>query len=988
MEILQKRFGCKQQIISKHMDILINLEPVVSGSVKALRHLYNHVESNIRGLRSLGIDSKTFVVLLSLVLLSKLPSDVRLIASREKPEGDWTLDDLLKALEREVVARERAGSGQPRSVDKSFPPTGSTLIANSQGTPACCYCRQGHSSNSCTSVTDIEERKAILRRAGRCYICLRRGHVSKSCRSLSKCYKCKGRHHISICANEPSKEPMQKGPQSTSQAKPNHSPPNTGPGLNPGAPPFSSTSMLTIANQPVLLLTAFTSIYDPRKPEKRLQVRLILDSGSQHSYISRRAKEALHLIPEDECQLAIAAFGSKRSEQQRCEIVRVRVKTCDGPDAELTLLTVPVICEPLAVQPISLCRDTYNHLSCLELADASDGNTPSEVYLLIGSDYYWQQLTGEIRRGEEGPIAVLTRFGWVLSGLMAAAGQEAPVVALVSTHTLRVDAEADHLKELDDCLHSQGVRGGEDPLLEEFNNKIRFQNGRYEVSLPWKEAHAPLPTNYMMAVRRLRGLHRRLRQNPAILQEYDRTIQDQIEKSVMQRVEPHTCESGRKLHYLPHQAVVRQNKETTKVRVVYDASAQSTGPSLNDCLYAGPKFHQRILDILLRFRTHRIPLTGDVEKAFLMISVAEQDRDVLRFLWFNDATQDDPDMIELKFTRVVFGVSSSPFLLNATIKHHLEKFLVTHPETVTSILQSIYVDDVVFGAKDEESAYKLYRESKKIILEGSFNLRKFSTSCPSLRARINQEEGPEASTRSAGSLEETFAKSTLMGTPPEKTSEQKILGVNWDTNSDQLTFDPQELAEQAVKLEPTKRNVVSLIGRFYDPLGALSPVVIKFKILMQEICESRVEWDQPIGDSLVRKWQQLVAELKQAPPISIPRCYYHGITSQVESLRLYGFCDASEKAYAAMIYLVMQNGAENCVQFVVSKTRVAPIRSQTIPRLELLSALLLSRLMLTATEALSPLLKLEPPRYYTDSQVALYWILSYEILVRLPHMHC
>ena len=342
--------------------------------------------------------------------------------------------------------------------------------------------------------------------------------------------------------------------------------------------------MLTMANRPVLLQTAFTSIYDPRKPEERLQVRLILDSGSQHSYISRRAKEALHLIPEDECQLAIAAFGSKRSEQQRCEIVRVRAKTCDGPDAELTLLTVPFICEPLAVQPISLCRDTYNHLSCLELADASDGNTPLEVDLLIGSDYYWQQLTGEIR-----------------------------------------------------------------------------------LTLPWKEAHAPLPTNYGMAVRRLRGLHRRLRQNPAILQEYDRTIQDQIEKGIVQRVKPHTCESGRKLHYLPHQAVVRQNKETTKVRVVYDASAQSTGPSLSDCLYAGPKFHQRILDILLRFRAHRIPLTGDVEKAFLMISVAEQDRDVLRFLWFNDATQDDPDMIELKFTRVVFGVSSSPFLLNATI---------------------------------------------------------------------------------------------------------------------------------------------------------------------------------------------------------------------------------------------------------------------------------------------------------------------------------
>ena len=189
------------------------------------------------------------------------------------------------------------------------------------------------------------------------------------------------------------------------------------------------------------------------------------------------------------------------------------MKTRHGPDAELTLLTVPFICEPLSVQPISLCQDMYSHLSCLELADASDGSAPLEVDLLIGSDYYWQQLTGEIRRGEDGPIAVLTKFGWVLSGPMMTTGQEAPAVSLITTHTLRVDTEADHLKALDDCLHSfwnlelLGVRAEEDPLLEEFNDKIHFENGRYEVSLPWKEAHPPLPTNYELAVRRLHGLH-------------------------------------------------------------------------------------------------------------------------------------------------------------------------------------------------------------------------------------------------------------------------------------------------------------------------------------------------------------------------------------------------------------------------------------------------------------------------------------------------
>ena len=345
-----------------------------------------------------------------------------------------------------------------------------------------------------------------------------------------------------------------------------------------------------------------------------------------------------------------------------------------------------------------------------------------------------------------------------------------------------------------------------------------------------------------------------------------------------------------------------------------------------------------------------------------MISVTEKDRDVLRFLWFNDLTKDDPDMIELRFARVVFGVSSSPFLLNATIKHHLEKFLASHPETVTSILHSIYVDDVVFGAEDEEGAYKLYHESKEIMQEGSFNLRKYTTSCPSLQARIDQEEGLDATTRSSDSLE-TFAKTTLGGNPPEKGSEQKILGVSWNTHSDSLVFDVRELVERAVKLEPTKRNIISMIGRFYDPLGAVSPVIIKFKILMQEICESQVEWDQPLEESLVKKWLQLVTDLKQAQPFSIPR-YYFKSTTDIESACLYGFCDASEKAYAGVIYLAIQSSAGASVQFVVSKTRVAPIRSQTIPRLELLSALLLARLLSTVTTALSPLMKLGPPRCY------------------------
>ena len=162
--------------------------------------------------------------------------------------------------------------------------------------------------------------------------------------------------------------------------------------------------------------------------------------------------------------------------------------------------------------------------------------------------------------------------------------------------------------------------------------------------------------------------------NPAIFQEYDATIQDQIKKGIVQIVEELGGETDKKLHYLPHHAVVRRDKETTKVRIVYDASARLNGPSLNDCLYTGPKFNQKILDILLRFRSHRLAITADIEKVFLMILMAEKDRDVLRFLWFKNVFHDQPEVMVLRFTRVVFSITSSPFLLNATIKHHVKRF--------------------------------------------------------------------------------------------------------------------------------------------------------------------------------------------------------------------------------------------------------------------------------------------------------------------------
>lgn len=142
---------------------------------------------------------------------------------------------------------------------------------------------------------------------------------------------------------------------------------------------------------------------------------------------------------------------------------------------------------------------------------------------------------------------------------------------------------------------------------------------------------------------------KQLQQNPEILREYDSIIRDQLRRGIVEEVGDSDVAPDM-IHYLPHHAVIRHDKETTKVRVVYDASARSNGTSLNDCLHTGPKFNQRILEILLRFQSYPVAFIADIEKVFLMISVNPQDRDVLRFLWVRDPFSSDPEIVALRFT--------------------------------------------------------------------------------------------------------------------------------------------------------------------------------------------------------------------------------------------------------------------------------------------------------------------------------------------------
>ena len=898
----------------------------------------------------------------------------------------------MKEVEQEIEARERAQATQAASSQSSrrppreIPHSAATLLSGTSSMN-CCYCQQAHVSEACGVVKQIEARKQILRKSGRCFICLRRGHIGRECRSRSRCGNCSGRHHASICANaSPPKRtqdattPSMANPHSaTSHAQSRTS------GLNPDAASFevpTTASMYVGADKTTLLQTAQVLVYNLREPESLLKIRAVLDTGSQKSYVTDRVKDVLRLDPEETQRMSIATFGSSNGGPRSFGVVRVGMKLSDGLHKELKLIAVPSICEPLAAQPITLCLEKYSHLKQLNLADSSTGDETLHVDVLIGADYYWELVTGQMRKGDEGPVAVYTRLGWVLSGPASMVERRQDSVSLMTTHALHIGAPEHNTENLDQTLQSfwelesLGINQPDRCVFTEFEEKIHYKDARYEVSLPWKDVHPHLPDNYQLALKRLRGLQRRLQQQPSLLREYDSIIQDQLKQGIIQAVEDPQPTDGRMVHYLPHHGVIRQDKKTTKLRVVYDASAKTTGPSLNDCLYTGPKFDQKIIDILLRFRTMKVALTADIERAFLMIAVCEADRDVLRFLWFDDITKDRPQVCAFRFARVVFGVSSSPFLLNATIRHHLKKYLSSHPQLVNSILQAIYVDDIVGGAETEEKALTLYKESKALLRTGGFNLRKFTTNSSELQERIDREEGvhvpgePSHSTVS----DETYTKSTLGNTQRMRSGEHKTLGVRWCVDTDRFVMDVSDIGHLAKGLEPTKRNIVSLVGRIYDPLGFLAPAVIRLKCLFQELCGAKLGWDQPLTGGLLRKWNSMILDLRGASPVSIPRYLLYDVSHEVESYSLSGFCDASKRAYAAVVYLRVKTSVGYTVRFLASKTRVTPLRDQTIPRLELLSALLLARLVTSIKESLASRLPLSDPTCYTDSRVALYWI--------------
>ena len=370
-----------------------------------------------------------------------------------------------------------------------------------------------------------------------------------------------------------------------------------------------------------------------------------------------------------------------------------------------------------------------------------------------------------------------------------------------------------------------------------------------------------------------------------------------------------------------------------------------------------------------------------------MIGIKNSDRDALRLLWFDDPNQSHPKVTIYCFKRLVFGLRISPAILGFTISHHLGRYSQLDPKLVSLLKDLFYIDDLATGEKSVDESFHIYKRSKQIMAEGGFNLRKWNSNSQALINQIETHElaergdkrskpdkaatGQQGTSFRTSEEDESYAKLTTGHNAVDSSDGGvKVLGSNWNTRADVLFFNFDKWKEDASSIPATKRSILGLTAKIFDPLGFLTPLTISMKIIFQILCTNRVDWDETLTGDLLSKFQTVIQEISYLHSVRVPRCYFD-VTSKPTLVELHGFSDASSQAYAAVVYIrsVYEDGGVRVI-LVASKSRVAPLKRQTIPRLELLGAVLLSRLCQTITRTVGEL----STTYWVDSMTTLCWI--------------
>ena len=947
--LLKERYGEPHKLVDAHMQALIGLSNPAN-TLAALQLFHDSVEGHIRSLESLGTSQDQYEAMLVPIILKKLSPETRKNLARGHDSTQWTLTELQEAILREVHILEM-GTDYSHQQGSLSTPTASFVTGTERQTHrknrenqtrhGCVYCKGSHSPSHCTSITDKKKRIEIIKRDMLCFNCLGHHKISQ-CKSKFRCRQCNRRHHTSLCTE--STPPTSSETNTATSTGGTISTPTTS--SNTSTTITSNTTSLTTlsseapsSHQSYLLKTAVATV---TSGHIEARANILFDEGSQRSFLTQELADALSLQPEHQEDICLSAFGSTHPLNKRMKVARIHIKTTSGALLPISTLVVPKIAPPLR-NTVKLNINQLPHLRDLPLAHPITQDDSFKISLLIGTDYYWDLVEDHIIRGN-GPTAMSSKLGYLLSGPL-------PMEHSLTTHTnvLHVSTHHNMASDLTQFweLESTGTNATPDSdtnkkFLTDYSNTHvnRQPDGSYCARLPWKPDHPPLPTNREICWKRARSLVSRLTQTPTLLETYHNIIMDQMKRGFIEKV-TNTTDNLHTTHYIPHHCV-KKNSVTTPIRIVYDCSCRQSSqqPSLNDCLLTGPHFLNDLCSILIRFRTHNYAVSTDIEKAFLHVTLHEHDRDYTRFFWLKDISDPKGPFDVYRFKRVLFGAVCSPFMLYATLSHHLQQ----HNTPIScDLLNNLYVDNVLSGSSSENEVVSYYHNARKLLSEACFNLRAWVTNSPQLRAITQQEKTADTVTPS------------------------NTLGILWNPISDQLSLSSKGPLTTGTLLT-TKRELLQESSKVFDPLGIATPVTIQAKLLIQKIWTTQIEWDEPLGAELAKEWQQIADDLCQLHQYSIHRKYFPDFYTSC--LTLHTFSDASIKAYGAIVYL----SSKSQTAFVMAKSRVAPLKSQTLPRLELMAALVAARLTKFVMDSLK--LTRIPIYVWVDSQIALYWIHS------------
>ncbi|XP_062702256.1 uncharacterized protein LOC134285477 [Aedes albopictus] len=818
----------------------------------------------------------------------------------------------------------------------------SELVREKERVCVCCK-KPGHRIADCSTFKSytVDNRWKFAQNNGLCRSCLNT-HGRRICRNAMQCGidGCEYRHHTLLHSN-----------RSSATERP-------------------TQGMSTVQNhthrqyKQVLLFRIIPVVVSG--PRGTVETFAFLDDGSDLSLIERSLVEQLGIDGWTK-PLCLKWTGNVTRVESESKQVRISIQGVSS-QKQHSLNDIRTVKElTLPEQSLNydeLCQ-RYRYLQGLPIVSYEK----AVPRLLIGVNNANLTVPLQVREGRQSePIAVKTRLGWCIFG-----GSPKDSTHF-KTHSLNLHAcECENVQELHNTVkdyftvEDAGVKptaaleSEEDKRARIIMERTTLRVGKqFKTGLLWKYDNIEFPDSYTMAIKRLECLERKMIQDPELAVNLKKQIAEYQTKGYAYRAtEKELTEADpKKVWYLPL-GVVTNPRKPGKVRLIWDAAAKVDGISLNTMLLKGPDQLTSLPAVLSRFRQYKVGVSADIKEMFHQLLICEEDRHSQRFLFRSDPL----DQVEIYVMNVAtFGSTCSPASAQYVKNRNAEEFINNYPRAVEGILKNHYVDDYLDSFENEEEAERVAQEIRLIHQEGGFQLRNWLSNSVEVLRGLN-EENPEES------------KSLCL---PATEYGDRVLGMLWQTAEDNLCFSIK-MKEEIQKVidsreRPTKRQVLKCLMGIFDPLGLLAVYLVHGKILLQDVWRTGLQWDERLPEEIFDRWIRWTDLFCKIEDLRIPRCYFKNATVQTyEQLQLHVFVDASEAAFSAVAYFrVMNTNGEAECSIVAAKTKVAPLKPLSIPRLELQAAVLGSRLMAFVQEIHS--VEVKKRFLWSDSATVLAWL--------------